>query len=170
MNLLKKVECLKNEYDAIEITDIDATGVAQERAVYFFDKRYSRRGNVFLELWQNEQKEQYSFIFKRDLLTVEENEEVDKNRRPTANRGTLYRYNMDVNNDDLYWIDEYNKTLLKLEDLWLKFSIEDIKYVLVPTEGERKAFISFIEDCGSILEKPEIISKLICLDDAAEDF
>lgn len=74
------------------------------------------------------------------------------------------------NNDDLYWIDEYNKTLLKLEDLWLKFSIEDIKYVLVPTEGERKAFISFIEDCGSILEKPEIISKLICLDDAEEDF
>lgn len=94
MDLLLKIEDLKKEYREIEITNVDATGQVRERAAYFFDRHFPRHGKVFLELWQNERDDKLIFILFRSLATPDENEEMDGNRRPTANRGNLYRFGM----------------------------------------------------------------------------
>ena len=151
MELLKKIECLIKEYEALEITNIDATGVKQERAVYFFDKRYSRRGNVFLELWQNEQKEMYSFIFNRELLTPQENNEVDQNRRPTANRGSLYRYNMSV--QDMIEFIRSKLDLYYIKHGLKKEKKEDINVPMRPIKIEKDENDCIILTCAKCNQK-----------------
>ena len=93
-DLFSIISPLSNEYDAIEMTNIDQKGGTQRRAVYFFDKRFPRYGNVFLEVWYNFKASQITFVFSKKLLTPSEIAETEKNKRPTANRGQLVRTDM----------------------------------------------------------------------------
>lgn len=93
-DLFSIIRPLSTEYNAIEMTNIDQTGIRQRRAVYFFDKRFPRRGNVFLEVWYNFKVAQIVFVFSKKLLTPSEIAETEHNKRPTANRGQLVRDSM----------------------------------------------------------------------------
>lgn len=93
-DLLSIIKPLALEYAEIEMTNFDQTGVKQRRAVYFYEKRLPRRGNVFLEVWYNVRPQKLEFVFSKLLLTPSEIAETNLNRRPTANRGILVRENM----------------------------------------------------------------------------
>ncbi len=61
---------LKEQYPNLEFTNIDATGVKRKRAVYIFPKDMPRRGNVFVEAWQN--KDSFYFILRKSMMTEAE--------------------------------------------------------------------------------------------------
>lgn len=70
-------------------------------------------------------------------------------------------------------IDVYNEALEKLSDTWLVFDYTDIKYFTVNTYDERDTLIEFIHNMDNgtnELEKLRLISKIIVLNDAEEDF
>lgn len=70
-------------------------------------------------------------------------------------------------------IDMYNEALEKLSDTWLAFDYADIKYFTVNTYEERDMLIEFIYNMDNGVDKAEklkLISKIIVLNDAKEDF
>lgn len=70
-------------------------------------------------------------------------------------------------------IDIYNEALEKLSDTWLVFDYADIKYFTVNTYEERDILIEFIYNMNNGVnefEKLKLISKIIVLNDAKEDF
>lgn len=70
-------------------------------------------------------------------------------------------------------IDTYNEALERLKDTWLTFDYSDIRYITVRSYDERDALISFICDMNNgteDIEKLRLISKIIVLNDAEEDF
>lgn len=72
-----------------------------------------------------------------------------------------------------YIKDKYTDALDKLEDTWLKFSYEDVRYLSVKNSEQRNELIEFIlslEDSVTHKEKMELISKIVVLDEAQEDF
>lgn len=75
--------------------------------------------------------------------------------------------------DNIPIIEKYNTALERLEDTWLRFEYSDIKYITVQNYNERDLLISIIDDMkneASEMEKKQLISKIIVLDDAEEDF
>lgn len=93
-DLLSMVSTLKNKYPTIEITNIDATGQRQNRAVYFFEKKNNRFRNVFLEVWYSKPSDKYTFVLFRPLFTSDEELEASMNPKFTINRGEIYRYHL----------------------------------------------------------------------------
>ena len=70
-------------------------------------------------------------------------------------------------------IDKYNEALEKLSDTWLIFNYSDVKYITVESSDERDELIGFIRDMNNgtdDIEKLRLISKIIVLNDAEEDF
>lgn len=70
-------------------------------------------------------------------------------------------------------VDKYNEALERLRDTWLIFEYSDIRYITVKTYDERDKLIAFIHDMNNGTDeigKLRLISKIIVLDDAEEDF
>lgn len=47
-----------------------------------------------LEIWFEPRNNRLVFVLFKSLLTEEEIKEAENNKRPTKNRGRIYRYNM----------------------------------------------------------------------------
>lgn len=70
-------------------------------------------------------------------------------------------------------IQKYNDALRKLPDVWLDFSYNDIKYLLVHNYTERDELIDCIINLGDGTDEKQkmgLVSKIIVLDNAKEDF
>lgn len=70
-------------------------------------------------------------------------------------------------------IDIYNEALERLNDSWITFDYSNIRYITVKGYDERDELIAFIRNMNNNtndIEKLRLISKIIVLDDAEEDF
>jgi hypothetical protein len=66
----------------------------------------------------------------------------------------------------------YSEGIIKCQDLWLKFEYENIKYLIVEKENDRKELIEFIKNqLGmSKQEKDIMISKMLVFNELKEDW
>lgn len=69
-------------------------------------------------------------------------------------------------------LEMYNSALRTVDDCKLNFSYEDVKYLVVPTTGERLKLIEFITSLKNVKDenvKYELISKIMVLSELEED-
>ena len=67
----------------------------------------------------------------------------------------------------------YSDAIKKCPDSWLKFQYNDVKYLIVKTDAERKDFIRFIKSKdikARVIEKDILISKILVFDELKEDW
>ena len=72
-------------------------------------------------------------------------------------------------------ITNKNIEMSSYEPIWLKFSFEDIKYIIVPNQSERIELVSFINGLsdkriGDDIQKGVLISKIMVLDEIRKDW
>lgn len=70
-----------------------------------------------------------------------------------------------------YNLELYNRVILEHPELWLRFTIEDIRYLIVPNESDSKLLLEFIftqlDLCNS--DKYVLATKIIQMDNLRED-
>ena len=93
MALLDYFCSIKDKYPDFNFTNYNAKDEIQERAVYIFLNKKSRRGNVLLEIWKLPTEGCFDLYIKRTLLTEKEyKESMDSWNKTTETRGKITRY------------------------------------------------------------------------------
>lgn len=68
-------------------------------------------------------------------------------------------------------IDILNRTISEMASVWLHFTFDDVKYIILPTERDFSEFCTVLD---RVIEEDfirrKLISKIITWDKAKEDF
>lgn len=76
-----------------------------------------------------------------------------------------------VTESDMVSIDILNRTISEMASVWLHFTFDDVKYIILPTERDFSEFCTVLD---RVIEEDfirrKLISKIITWDKAKEDF